>query len=189
MQLLDLKLTSFSGKNENDHAKLSWTTENETGGSWFEIERSSDGLHFTSIAHAASNADASGSGRYAYPDPDQVEGTYYYRVKATDGTGYKFSKVVAVSSSSMRLQIKSLVNPFMDQLNFDLQSPANGKALINIFDGYGRILKQKDVQLIKGINKIIVNQLHDLPAGNYVLRVMAAGQVVNERVIKAGIKR
>jgi hypothetical protein len=61
--------------------------------------------------------------------------------------------------------------------------------VINIFDGYGRLLKQKDVQLIKGINKVNINQLNELPAGNYVLRVMSAGQVVNERVVKAGIKR
>jgi hypothetical protein len=185
MQLLDLKLTSFNGRTEKDHAILAWTTENEKGNNWFEIERSTDGTNFSSIAHAASNADISGTGRYAYSDPDLIEGSYYYRIKATDGQAVKYSKVIAVTSSKAGFQLKSLINPFQTYLSFDLQSPVNAKATVHLFDSYGRLLKEKAVQLNKGMNKININQLDPLPSGSYILRIESNGKVINERVIKA----
>jgi hypothetical protein len=185
MQLLDLKLTSFNGRNEKEHATLAWTTENEKGNNWFEIERSIDGTNFSSIAHAASNADIAGSGRYVYSDPDLIEGSYYYRIKATDGEAVKYSKVISVTNSKAAFQLKSLINPFQNFLSFDLQSPANAKATVHLFDSYGRLLKQKAVQLTKGVNKINLNQLDPLPAGSYILRIESNGKVINERVIKA----
>jgi hypothetical protein len=185
MQLLDIKLTSFNGRNENDHAMLNWTTENETNNNWFEVERSTDGVHFSSIANAASNASAAGSGRYAYSDPDLIEGSYYYRIKATDGEGYKYSRVVAISSSKIGFQLKSLINPFQSNLSFDIQAPSNAKATVLLFDNYGRVMRQKEVQLATGVNKVILNQLEQLPPGGYILRISSNGKVINERVIKA----
>jgi hypothetical protein len=82
-------IVNFTAHAENDdYAVLEWASGSENGLLLFRVERSLDGLTFTSIAELApqgSNSD------YRYEDHDLYKTsprTYYYRIRAlmTSGT-------------------------------------------------------------------------------------------------------
>lgn len=76
--LLPQQLLRFSGDVLNNGIQLQWQTTGETGWLTFEIERSTDGIHFT----PAGSVPAAGStNRYTYTDQFAISGKVYYRLK------------------------------------------------------------------------------------------------------------
>ena len=47
--LLDVKILNFSGIIMNDKANLKWSSENENDLKEYEVQKSSDGMHFTDV--------------------------------------------------------------------------------------------------------------------------------------------
>jgi hypothetical protein len=185
MQLLDSKLIAFNGKRDNDLAKLNWVTSNETASITYEIERSTDGMHFQNISSVSGNAGYGNGGNYIFTDEQQLTGTIYYRIKIVDGLNYKFSRVIVMSNNNMQFQFKSWNSPFENSLSFEIQSPSDERLSVRLFDMYGRQMKQLQQQISTGLNRIIIKDLGGLSAGTYLLSVESNGQVINHRVIKA----
>jgi hypothetical protein len=181
--VLDTKLLSFTANNKNDFGYLTWVTENETSTIQYDIEKSTDGIHFTKITTVPGNGYAS---TYTFTDPEIMKGVTYYRVKMRDHANYKYSKVVALNTGSVKFEIKSLVNPFDYYLPFDLLTPNDRQATVILLDSYGRVLKQQEIRLYKGLNSISVNDLNSLNSGTYILRIQSDGQAINKQVIKTG---
>lgn len=77
---LPVYLSSFSGKELNCAAVLNWTVTSAEAFSHFEVERSTDGAAYGSIATVALNS----SGRYVYTDSKAPAGHNFYRLKMVD---------------------------------------------------------------------------------------------------------
>jgi hypothetical protein len=179
------QLVSFKGNAVNSYANLTWTTGKEMPGLYFEIEKSTDGVHFqkTGTVYAAGN-NVEGQD-YLFNDNEPLTtGANYYRLKLITGTGYTYSHVVILYAGDINFEIKSLLNPFDNYMSFDAISPADGKATIMLFDGFGRIMKQQQEQLYKGSNKIMITDLGILSEGTYFLRIQTGTQSINKKVIK-----
>jgi hypothetical protein len=183
MTLLDLKLTSFEGKNEKETAKLWWSVENQTNASMYVLEKSSDGLHFEPVTQFFADAGVS-TATYDFTDPAQMQGTVFYRLKLIEGTKHSYSKTIPIYSETLKIALKNVKNPFNDYITFDLHSPSAKRSVVQLYDAFGRMVKQKDVQLSRGLNRVTFTQLDMLPSAGYVLRVETDGQILNERVIK-----
>ncbi|MBC7903516.1 MAG: T9SS type A sorting domain-containing protein [Gemmatimonadaceae bacterium] len=183
--VLSTKLKSFDARLQNKTGQLYWTTEDETGDLHFEIERSTDGIHFENIGRVEATA-ADGEGNsYTFTDDSEVNGTVYYRIKMSDGNSSKYSRVVSLNSHLLKLDIRSVQNPFVSQISFEMLTPADQTALVIVFDNYGREVKRTREQLHKGVNTVLIPGLGGLSSGSYVLRVEAGGQVINRKLIKA----
>lgn len=68
--------------------KLFWRTQNETATSQFLLERTSDGINYTTITtmNAGGNTNGFTTYNYSYPAPDSLMYTYRLLMTATDGT-------------------------------------------------------------------------------------------------------
>jgi hypothetical protein len=183
-QLLDTKLSWFSGRNEHDFASLAWTTQHETNTVTYDIERSNDGLQFTKTGKVAGTAGNGNDGSYTFNDPVSLKGAAYYRIKIEDKGNYKYSKTIVVNAGALSFEIKSLINPFDNSLTFDLVSPADKQVTIMLIDSYGKLVKQRRQQLTTGINRLTVNDQGLLSNGIYILRVQTNEGVINKRVVK-----
>ena len=172
---------SFNGQAQNGFANLHWLTENETAGIAYEVERSDDNIHFYTIASIAGN----GSGSYSFNDPGALIDQTYYRIKMVDGNSYKYSKILLLSSSHLEYAIKSLINPFVDVLSFELIAPETGIAKLTLIDTYGRIVRQSTKSYVDGLNQMKMYNLTGLSQGAYLLQVQAGKQVFNKNVIKS----
>jgi hypothetical protein len=178
------KLTYFRGKNVNDFAQLEWMTAKETPDLYFEIERSTDALHFQKIA--TMNAAGTDEGaQYAYTDKEVLKaGATYYRIKLVNEAGSAYSHTITLYSGDAGFGIKTLNNPFDSYLAFDANSPVDQQVSISLFDNFGRLVLEKQQKLFMGSNKITLSGLGGLSDGSYFLRVQTNTQCINKKMIK-----
>ena len=178
---------SFRGNNENNIAMLYWTTGQETDPFKYEIQKSMDGIRFYPIGEVAGYNNISAElNNYTFADPELLSGLTWYRVKMinTAQNVYKYSKVIQLIDKKAGLKIESLVNPFKSEVKFDLISGLDGLVNVQILDQYQHVLKNATFNLVKGTNKITINNTDNLPAGVYILRVNSDTNTINKKIVK-----
>jgi len=188
--LLDVGILSFKGRNENNQGVLYWTTSKEEEPVKYEIQKSKDASSFVTIGEITGyKAPSAETNRYTYVDPELLDNTLsWYRIKEikTQSNKSKFSKVVQLIGDKAGLQIESLINPFNSHVKFDLISGDDGLVQVEILDQYQHKLKMGTYNLVKGRNRINVDNTDKLPAGFYILRVISNNNVINRKIIKRG---
>jgi hypothetical protein len=182
--ILKTSLTNFDALLKNNFAALKWDTENEMTDTRYVIEKSIDKIQYKTIGTVyAANGNGNG-GSYNFNDPEILTGPTYYRIMIDENQLHKYSKVVLLNPNGLKFEIKALENPFNKTLKFDIIAPANGVAQIAIIDNYGRIIKQQNITVEKGINSIKLFNTTAINNGVYTLRVQLNEQVINKRILK-----
>lgn len=183
--VLNTKLKNFSGVAQDGYGRLQWESETEADNVVYEIERSTDQSRFEKIGQVIGSA--SGGGRvYQFNDPNPLASHTYYKLKVVEGSRSQYSRIVLLSNRALQYEIKTVVNPFTQQLAFEMIAPENGVAQVTLIDAFGRPVKQYRESYNTGLTSIRLNNLTSLPAGSYSLRIEAGGQVFNKKVIKSG---
>ncbi|MCS3799444.1 T9SS type A sorting domain-containing protein [Niastella sp. OAS944] len=86
--LLPVTLLHFNAEETTAGAvKLSWETAMEVNNDHFTLERSGDGLHYTTIATVPGKGDNNQPVDYSYTDEWPEHGSNYYRLTQTDRDG------------------------------------------------------------------------------------------------------
>lgn len=94
---LPVTLSSFTGKRTGSTITLQWTTQTEQNVSHFEVERSSDGSHFASIATVSAEGNSNTPENYTAIDEHPLKGINYYRLKPVDlDNRFSYSPVIIV---------------------------------------------------------------------------------------------
>ncbi|MEP6675423.1 MAG: T9SS type A sorting domain-containing protein [Ferruginibacter sp.] len=164
-------LTFNAVKTNNNSIQLSWQTIAENKSRGFEIERSSDGNHFSSISFINSRGTNGNGAVYNYPDAAPVSGKNYYRLKLLDIDGhftYSPIRFVDISKSS---QLTVYPNPVADKLNINTAYNFNN-ALLQLYDVNGKQIKQAT---LNGSGTIVVAS-NELAAGHYSGRITEGTQ-------------
>ncbi|HYE55044.1 MAG TPA: T9SS type A sorting domain-containing protein, partial [Chitinophagaceae bacterium] len=182
--VLDSKLKSFTGQVQNGYGALQWEIEQEADNIVYEIERSTNQVHFEKIGQVSGTA-AGRNNTYHFTDPLQLTGHTYYRIKMVEGNRTQYSKIILLTVRDLQYELRSVVNPFHETLSFELIAPASGIAAITLVDAYGRLIKQVREPYIKGLNNLRIPNMGSLAAGTYTLRVQVDNQVYNAKVIKS----
>lgn len=66
---------------------LSWSTSSEVSSDYFDIQRSLDGIEWTTIGRQSAARQSSGIQKYGFNDGGSINGTNYYRLKMVDSDG------------------------------------------------------------------------------------------------------
>ena len=82
-----ITLLSFNGVKTNSGIKLNWVTAAEKNSSHFEVEKSTDGLSFTTLGKVEAAGNSSVSKYYSLTDFIPANGANYYRLKQVDLDG------------------------------------------------------------------------------------------------------
>jgi hypothetical protein len=179
-------LLSFSGQVNNEHAILNWTTSKEEEPLYFDIEKSYNGVDYSTIVTVNSHVDYSADlNVYSYTDLSVITGKIYYRIKMRgNGGSAKYSRTVQVSLYPVGISFVTVINPFSDQLVFDVSSGKSNRATVEIIDPLGKILKRKPVELAPGLNSLMIENTGVLPPGIYILRLQTSEEVIQKMVMK-----
>lgn len=178
---LKTNLLSFDGLIKNNHAELRWQSSNENDQTVYEVQKSINGTDFFTIGklNASATTDA-----YQFTDPEALSSFAYYRIIVKEPAGQKISKIVLLSLNRVPFEILSVVNPFREQLSFELSAPENSPATIIVSDQHGKAIKMIKQQVIKGMNRIQLNNLGHLSNGTYLLQVITNEGLKTKRVVK-----
>jgi hypothetical protein len=96
--LLPVEVLSFTATILDSEVQLDWVTATETNNDYFNVQRSTDGINFTSISKINSAYENSTETlSYSIVDDMPLEGWSYYRLKQTDyDQKVSYSNIVAI---------------------------------------------------------------------------------------------
>ena len=158
---------------DDKHAKIEWVTASEQNNSHFEIERSLDGIHFTSVGQTPAAGTTDEITNYAYMDLyvyDLTQQEIYYRIKQVDFNGdFEYSNVVILHKQS-DWDVLEWPMPFEDEINLSVSQGALNLE-VELLDVTGAVLYSETLKngLRNGQHKI--SNLSHLSQGIYFLKV------------------
>ena len=88
--VLPIKLTGFTVSREDKKIKLQWVTASEQNNDRFEIQRSSDGRTWKTIANIKGHGTTTASNTYKAYDESPLSGINYYVIKQYDVDGHSY---------------------------------------------------------------------------------------------------
>ena len=136
---LPLHLLNFSGIKRAGYNELQWQTADEVNTKSFEIERSTDGRNFVTVA----TVDSKGSNNNSYTVQDNVvySGKLFYRLRMVDVDGrFTYSQVIWINSIGGN-RVSIYPNPAKDWININIGSSPLLKTTAGMFDVHGRLLR------------------------------------------------
>lgn len=184
--VLDIKLTSFTGKLTPQGAVLNWSTTREDQPLSFSVLKSSDGQNFSLLAVINGYGNnISETNTYNFTDNSPGEGNNFYKIVMQNNTGKSFiSHIINLSHLPAALNFVSMVNPFSNNLSFEISVPKTGKAEILLVNATGNVTRRKITSVNKGINSILLEATYDIAPGLYYLRFLFDGNVIQKAVVK-----
>lgn len=151
---------------------LKWATIDEIGLSHFEIERSRDGIQFSTIEWVEPTGQSQNLNRYELTDYEigrQVEDFVYYRLKAIDLDGnatYSEIEKLALGEKGERLELEVFPNPSegMVTIRINDREEVGNLSIINI---HGKTVWSEGVRFTQGGE--VKRNLSFLPSGVYMV--------------------
>lgn len=174
---LPVFIRSFSGFKDGPRNQLRWTTVTELNNRGFEVQRSTDGMNFSSIGFISSSAlggNSSDQLQYSFTDNAPAGSKQYYRLRQEDFDGQDcFSTIVLIRNSKPQaLSIQSLFpNPARNYVNLQVDAPSGKRITIIVTDMAGRNVLQRVRSVGEGSNTITLD-ISSLARGHYAVRVL-----------------
>jgi len=163
---LPLNLLSFNTILTDKQVAIKWTTINQVNTKSFIIERSVEGLNWSSIG-SVSSLNSIGMNTYSYTDISPLFGINYYRLKMIDNDGkFTYSNVQTIETSNEAFQFKIYPNPVKNKLYFNFIDPSYEVYYLRIINQLGKtIYMLPRPQLRSGLD------ISKLLKGNYYIQV------------------
>ncbi|MBP7272227.1 MAG: T9SS type A sorting domain-containing protein [Saprospiraceae bacterium] len=174
----DFRIAETTEHNVN----VSWQSRNEVVGDIFDIERSFDGIAFTTIGTMAGHGAQSTAANYFYQDETPTAGFNYYRIRmkslSTGHTAQSDSRQVMVHSGTALLLVSP--NPSNGYFSVTTMSKLLGGGQLQIVNMLGQEIERIGVSTGDYITHNF--DLTTCPKGIYLLR--ATGDKIPTTVVK-----
>ncbi len=176
--VLPVKFSKLTGSGTPQGNQLFWTAFTQENVSWFEVERSDDGVSFSKLAEKIYPGTA-GYQSYQWLDKNVTGGRNYYRIKAVERTGaVYYTNIVVIASKKAAQWAYQLSNG-----NLILNNPKaeKGNVAATLVNAAGQVVASKSWNHSGGA----FNQPMQLPVnakGIYVVKVENAGTVATFKI-------
>ena len=177
---LPVELSEFTAQLISSTVVINWKTMSEINNSYFDIERSSDGQNFTSIAKVPGSGNSTEMHSYVYEDFAPLDGVSFYRLRQTDFDGkYEIFDPVSINSKGENGEFKILSispNPFSTTVKIDYFSPSQGEMDFQLMDIGGNIVSSSHRSSNHGVEVETLQNLEGLQTGVYFLKITRDGK-------------
>jgi hypothetical protein len=95
-----------------------------------------------------------------------------------------YSRTLQLFTGADNLSFVSVINPFANELHFDLSSGKQGQAKAELIDQFGKTVKRRSLALQEGVNSFSFDNTALLQSGIYILRVELDGMAIYKKVLK-----
>lgn len=165
---LPIRLILFTASRLSNSVAISWQSAREQDVQFFEVERSSDGIHFSKIGKVAAVGNSSFIKHYSFEDV-QPSGINFYRLKIVNTNNtFEYSRIIVVRFENLA-KLLAFPNPVKSTLNLQITQP-KGLVQMQLFDVSGRLIKA--FQLESGGSTISTSvDVSNLKKGVYLLKV------------------
>jgi len=173
--LLPVELLTFKLQQFDENVLLIWQTTNELNNDYFDIQESTDGIHFVTIGRVKENQVKSEMNYYEFLHKGVKKGTHYYRLKQIDLDGhFSYSKIIFVQLGKLSNEtIELFPNPTTGRLNI---ANCNG-AIYNIKNIMGKTIESGSIEN----GEIFIDNLSE---GIYLISINANNKTFTEKIVK-----
>lgn len=183
---LPVKLVSFNATaNQNEEmVATNWSTALEINNHYFEVERSTDAINFTTVGRVEGAGNSTSLLNYNFNDVKPLNGLSYYRLKQVDFDGaVSYSDIVGVTLGKQS-SVVMYPNPTQNEFTIDIAN-ASENTTVSIFDLNGReVFTRAYNQSEPSANKQISIQAKEtLSAGLYMVHVATNGTIFKQKLI------
>ena len=178
-----LPVEDFSVRADSGRVLASWHTPYEINSRYFVVERSRNFQRYEPVDTVWAKGSTAETSAYISYDEKPWHGLTAYRLKIAglDGSE-RISDPETIFLNDKPLWLNLLWCIFGHELQYWLDWPGSGKAMVQLMDIQGRVRYQGRTNLVKGKNYRTVD-IDRLPAGIYFLRVQSGTQVLVSKIL------
>jgi hypothetical protein len=182
---LPVELTTFNGQILNNVVLLNWETSTEVRNYGFDVEKSNDGINFSTLGFVQGNGNSNSTKYYSFEDNSPETGINYYRLKQIDTDGsFEYSKIISANlniPTEFTLS-QNYPNPFNPATTIDFTLPSNTFVSLKVYD----LLGNQTALLINEQKEAGSYSLQfdgtNLASGNYIYVINAGGKVITKKM-------
>lgn len=166
--VLPLSFLSTNGSIKNNLATIEWKTTSEESLRRYEIERSEDGIRFTTAGSVQPETNSTAVKNYSWTDNKILKGTAYYRIKSISFTGsIQFSSIIKLSSDKSTPNLLIYPNPAINKsMNLQITNAA-GRYTLNIYNLAGLKIYSQSISVGSASFAATIQLPAGLPKGSY----------------------
>lgn len=182
---LPVSLLRFTGKTLGHRDQLEWITSSENNNAGFELQFSTDAIHYETISRLPSkaiNGNSQSQLSYQAINANTVAGHNYYRLQQTDIDGHTqwMPTIVDLYHEAEAQTISLYPNPVQDLLHIDLSQTQAATIELQVRDMSGRVIRKVMTNVHSGFNTLQVD-VASLSVGMYTLEVKEADRLIFTR--------
>ncbi|MFT3948127.1 MAG: T9SS type A sorting domain-containing protein [Agriterribacter sp.] len=167
--ILPVTFGDFTAKPVKCTALLQWETYTEQNNSHFNVERSQDGIYFSTIAQVSGAGNSTTTKSYEYTDGSPLGGKSYYRITQVDFDGkYSSTPIRSIEMNCESASLSVYPNPASNQVTVKA-----GKAImqVNVLSAGGQTVMQYRPSLSQNGGSFNMN-VQSLQSGIYLLQIV-----------------
>ena len=150
---------------DNGEVTLNWTSSNPSDALNYFVERSSDGINFSTIGSTTITL------RFADMGAAAVGGTLCYRIHQVQADGRStYSSIVTVQLKSLPGKMTIYPNPARDLVNISFDADLPETVSLRLFDLRGSQMWSGQYEAQPGQNTVSIDRIRTLPEGIYMLQ-------------------
>ena len=170
---LPVTFTKVKATANGNAINVEWQVENELNIKNYTVEKSIDGIHFTTLKVTDATGNGGSSANYLVVDNNPVEGYNYYRIRSNGQDGkMNVTQVVKAFMGSLKHDIVVNPNPITNgniTLQF-LNMPA-GNYNIRLLNKLGQVIMKKQISRMDGNNTETLHWNFNVTHGLYQLEI------------------
>jgi len=165
--VLPVQFAKYDVQCNDKGAIITWATATEQNSNRFEIQRSTDGINWTTIDNVVAVGNSNDQKNYQYLDLNG--GTAFYRIRQVDNDGrFVYTAVKRTDCKKTQYDVALYPVPAKDNLSVVIRSDNASRTELQIMDMLGKTLQRVPAQINRGNNNFNLN-VSELPAGQYML--------------------
>lgn len=161
---------------------LDWATSNEQTPSKYLVEKSLDGITFTTIGTVASQNQSNNLYRFADVEPKMGRSFYRIRQVTMDDTNVNVTEAKKVLMGQNGVSVLTYPNPAQSSIFVEVLDTDNAEGTIEIYNHIGRLVQTQ--QFTKDQLRYQINT-DNLASGTYILKIRRAdGNIQSVKITK-----
>jgi hypothetical protein len=184
MSTLPVTFHSFTATCNKSNVLLDWTADTDNTFSYYTVERSTDGKHFSEIGIVFTTGDQVSHYQFKDLNVSSATGTAFYRLrwKESKETSYSQVRVVRLRGEEDKLELSTYPNPVVNELRVSLPNEWQGKPVnLELYTTTGNRVQSLQ---ISSSSQTETFRMNALPRGFYVVKASCEGESLQQRVIK-----
>jgi hypothetical protein len=175
---LPVSIKNFSASADNSNASINWSTVTEYNIDGYFVQKSTDGLNFTSIYWVAALDNGSNVSNYTYTDNSIKDNASFYRLKVVTFDKDSAYSPVIVFRTSISTSVRIFPMPIQDQIMLDYKGAEGENIKVSVMNTSGLSMYNKTITVTSSLQHISIPRSANMKTGIYILVIESGKNLI-----------